>query len=252
MANEGIKIKDISVFNTPSKFTDNLKFEITFESLDDYEDDIEWKLTYVGSVDSESYDQVLDSVLVGPIPKGISKFVLETPSPDWKKMPKKDVLGVTILFVSCLLKDEEFIRIGYYVNNEYDDPNIIQKIPNDSEGIEVDDEDDGEPERTEVTDGIDVDNKRNEIVDNDIKKTNNENTVPDGPPVKKPKIDDELEKDTSTAETSKAKIKDDSDTNKENKDTSQKIEVPFPKGFSVDKVKRTIFADRPRITYIKI
>ena len=39
--------------------------------------DIEWKLTYVGSPDSEKYDQVLDSVLIGPSPPGEYKFVFQ-------------------------------------------------------------------------------------------------------------------------------------------------------------------------------
>jgi hypothetical protein len=32
---------------------------------------------YVGSADSDRYDQELDTVLVGPVPIGMSKFVLQ-------------------------------------------------------------------------------------------------------------------------------------------------------------------------------
>lgn len=39
--------------------------------------DLEWKLTYVGSAESDKYDQVLDSVMVGPVPVGVNRFVLE-------------------------------------------------------------------------------------------------------------------------------------------------------------------------------
>jgi len=39
--------------------------------------DLEWKVIYVGSADSDRYDQELDSVLVGPVPIGVSKFVLQ-------------------------------------------------------------------------------------------------------------------------------------------------------------------------------
>jgi hypothetical protein len=38
--------------------------------------DLDWKVTYVGSAASPEYDQELESVLVGPVPIGISKFVL--------------------------------------------------------------------------------------------------------------------------------------------------------------------------------
>lgn len=39
--------------------------------------DLEWRMTYVGSADSQDYDQVLDSVLVGPVGPGQYKFVLQ-------------------------------------------------------------------------------------------------------------------------------------------------------------------------------
>ena len=39
--------------------------------------DLEWKVTYVGSADTEEYDQVLDSVLVGPVSVGQYRFVLQ-------------------------------------------------------------------------------------------------------------------------------------------------------------------------------
>ena len=39
--------------------------------------DLEWKIIYVGSASTEEYDQVLDSVLVGPIPMGSHKFVFQ-------------------------------------------------------------------------------------------------------------------------------------------------------------------------------
>lgn len=32
--------------------------------------DLEWKLIYVGSAESEDYDQELDSCMVGPVPVG--------------------------------------------------------------------------------------------------------------------------------------------------------------------------------------
>jgi hypothetical protein len=39
--------------------------------------DLEWKLIYVGSAESSDYDQVLDSVLVGPVPGGRHMFVFQ-------------------------------------------------------------------------------------------------------------------------------------------------------------------------------
>lgn len=38
-------------------------------------------------------------------------------------MPAEDLLGVTVVLVTCSYKEREFVRVGYYVNNEYHDPN---------------------------------------------------------------------------------------------------------------------------------
>lgn len=42
--------------------------------------DLEWKIVYVGSAEDDRYDQVLDCIMVGPVPVGKSKFVYQVPS----------------------------------------------------------------------------------------------------------------------------------------------------------------------------
>jgi histone chaperone ASF1 len=101
----------------------------------------------VGSAESESYDQELDSVLVGPVPQGSLKFIFQVsePSqpvgsvvglachssskggaqvdaPDPRKIPRNELLGVTVVLLTGSYNQQEFIRIGYYVNVEFDDP----------------------------------------------------------------------------------------------------------------------------------
>ena len=39
--------------------------------------DLEWKLIYVGSAEDEKYDQVLESVMVGPVNIGNYRFVFQ-------------------------------------------------------------------------------------------------------------------------------------------------------------------------------
>ena len=39
--------------------------------------DLEWKIVYIGSAESEDYDQVLDDILVGPVTVGTKKFVFQ-------------------------------------------------------------------------------------------------------------------------------------------------------------------------------
>jgi len=92
-------------------------------------EDLEWKLTYVGSAEDDEYDQILDTVLVGPVVRGTYKFVFQANPPDVSKIPQEDILGVTVLLVTCSYNNEEFIRVGYYVNNEYADEELREDPP---------------------------------------------------------------------------------------------------------------------------
>lgn len=108
-----------AVLDNPAPFLSPFSFEITFECLQPLSDDLEWKVLYVGSAEDTSHDQVLDEILVGPIPVGINKFVLQADAPDISQIPEGDVLGVTVVLVTCSYREKEFVRVGYYVNNEY-------------------------------------------------------------------------------------------------------------------------------------
>ena len=83
--------------------------------------DLEWKVIYVGSPEISTHDQTLEEILVGPIPAGVHKFVLVAPGPDLCRLPEKDVLGVTVVLVTCCYREQEFVRIGYYVSNELEE-----------------------------------------------------------------------------------------------------------------------------------
>lgn len=78
---------------------------------------------------SSEYDQELDSVLVGPLPVGINKFVFRADPPDLSRIPNSEILGVTVILLSCSYDDREFVRVGYYVNNEYADEALQLEPP---------------------------------------------------------------------------------------------------------------------------
>nr|CRX79156.1 hypothetical protein ls5930a1_00179 [Leucosporidium scottii] len=117
-----INISDITVLANPAKFTDPYLFRITFECMAPLEEDLEWKLTYVGSAESESFDQELDTCMVGPVPVGVNSFEFEAAAPLPSRIPASDLIGVTVILLTCSYNDQEFVRIGYYVNTEYADP----------------------------------------------------------------------------------------------------------------------------------
>jgi len=116
-----IIVTNVEVKNNPAKFTDPIVFDITFEVVaPGIKEELEWTLTYVGSADDSECDQELDSVFVGPVSVGKNKFTFEAPAANFSKIPRQDILGVTVILLTCSYKGSEFIRVGYYVNNEYD------------------------------------------------------------------------------------------------------------------------------------
>ena len=45
-------------------------------------------------------------------------------------MPVNDIVGVTAILLTCSYKDsQEFLRVGYYVNVEYDSPELNENPP---------------------------------------------------------------------------------------------------------------------------
>ncbi|KAH0563132.1 Histone chaperone asf1 [Trichoglossum hirsutum] len=140
-----VSLLGVNVLNNPAPFDAPYEFEITFECLEQLQKggytagftarrltgvlDLEWKLTYVGSATSDEHDQELDSLLVGPIPVGVNKFLFEADPPDLKRIPTSEILGVTVILLTCSYDGREFVRVGYYVNNEYDSEELNANPP---------------------------------------------------------------------------------------------------------------------------
>ncbi|KAG6601833.1 Histone chaperone ASF1B [Cucurbita argyrosperma subsp. argyrosperma] len=124
-----VNITNVTVLDNPAAFLNPFQFEISYECLTPLKDDLEWKLTYVGSAEDETYDQLLESVLVGPVNVGNYRFVLQADPPDPSKIREEDITGVTVLLLTCSYMGQEFIRVGYYVNNDYDDEQLREEPP---------------------------------------------------------------------------------------------------------------------------
>ena len=75
------------------------------------------------------HDQELDSLLVGPIPVGVNKFIFEADPPNLRRIPTSEILGVTVILLTCSYDGREFVRVGYYVNNEYDSEELNAEPP---------------------------------------------------------------------------------------------------------------------------
>lgn len=58
-----------------------------------------------------------------------SSHLHQSNPPNPSQIPAKDLLGVTVLLITCLYRGREFVRIGYYVNNEYDSQELRDNPP---------------------------------------------------------------------------------------------------------------------------
>lgn len=106
------QILNVELLDNPAEFSKPFKFEITFECSENLNNgiffkkfysslykkkdllifcmflwccimcglDLEWKIIYVGSASDDTCDQVLDSVLVGPMQQGRHRFIFEVSS----------------------------------------------------------------------------------------------------------------------------------------------------------------------------
>lgn len=56
-------------------------------------------------------------------------FVQQADAPNTGLIPESDAVGVTVVLITCTYRGQEFIRIGYYVNNEYTEPELRENPP---------------------------------------------------------------------------------------------------------------------------
>lgn len=45
------------------------------------------------------------------------------------KIPVVDALGVTVVLLTCSYRQQEFVRVGYFINNEYTEPELRENQP---------------------------------------------------------------------------------------------------------------------------
>lgn len=45
------------------------------------------------------------------------------------RIPENDAIGVTVVLLTCSYRTQEFIRVGYFINNEYSDLELRENAP---------------------------------------------------------------------------------------------------------------------------
>lgn len=59
----------------------------------------------------------------------INDIIYQADAPDPSRIPEKDKLGLAAILITCSYVDQEFVRVGYYLKNEYDDESLRRKPP---------------------------------------------------------------------------------------------------------------------------
>lgn len=54
---------------------------------------------------------------------------MQADPPDPSKIREEDIIGVTVLLLTCSYMGQEFVRVGYYVNNDYEDEQLREEPP---------------------------------------------------------------------------------------------------------------------------
>lgn len=126
-----VRVENVSIKNpNPCGVGDDFSLEVSFTCLRDLECPLFWRLIYVGSPHDKSRDQELDVVELEHLRKGVMKFTFEADAPDLKQVDPDDVWGTTVLLLEASYRGQDFIRVGWYLHNYYEDP-VLQDDPPD-------------------------------------------------------------------------------------------------------------------------
>ena len=124
-----VNVRNVFVHGNSAPFNTEIRFEITFEVAADLGESIEWQATWVGSAASSADNQILDSVDIGPLRSGVFYIAFVVPAPDVQRIPTAQLLGMTIVRLQGRFRGQEFVRIGYYVQTEYDTKELNSDPP---------------------------------------------------------------------------------------------------------------------------
>eukprot|EP01063_Lacrimia_lanifica_P033037 TRINITY_DN5775_c0_g1_i2.p5 TRINITY_DN5775_c0_g1~~TRINITY_DN5775_c0_g1_i2.p5 ORF type:complete len:205 (+),score=99.90 TRINITY_DN5775_c0_g1_i2:55-669(+) len=125
-----ISLSEIEMVSpNPAHFADPYQWRIRMDVLEELDSDVEFKVVWIGSSTSNAFDETLEECEVGPLAPGANEFILEHNAPNWKLIPPEDLLSVTVILITVSYKEQEFLRIGYYVNVAYDKDTLNELPP---------------------------------------------------------------------------------------------------------------------------
>lgn len=74
-------------------------------------EELEWKVIYVGSAESYEHDQILEHFFMNLTSKGTRTFEIEIEPPDAARIPTvEDLIGASVMMVCVFYRSQEFFR----------------------------------------------------------------------------------------------------------------------------------------------
>ena len=70
-----------------------------------------------------------NELICGLLNHNVVILMLQADPPDVAKIPIADALGVTVVLLTCAYKGQEFVRVGYFINNEYTEQELKENPP---------------------------------------------------------------------------------------------------------------------------
>merc|ERR1711920_1082787 len=119
--NSVFSITKATVRNNPAPLTEPFGIDIEYECFSSLPEDLECKIIYVGSSEDIRFDQESEKVHIEPIMQGSYRIELKAAPPDTSLIPRDELVGASAILLKCSYKNQEFIRVGYFVNIDFSD-----------------------------------------------------------------------------------------------------------------------------------
>lgn len=127
---------------------DSFAFTVVMNVLERIEEDVEFDVIYFCDAYSDHHDQKIESVVIGPIDKGMHTFDIESRPIDFSKIPLKILFGLSCILIAVKYAGQQFLRVGYIVDVKY--PGINQDMLLDSDDKPVDGQENDAEEEEEI------------------------------------------------------------------------------------------------------
>ena len=115
---DNIEILGIKTIKNPVSMKEKLQFQILFELKEVLQEKLFIKFVYVQPPINEKKDEELETYQIFGHQIGKFKITFYVTPPSFKDNKITDLFGITVLLIQFIYKGFEFIRVGYYINNE--------------------------------------------------------------------------------------------------------------------------------------